>query len=71
MDPIKALSILRHQSERHPHTLTARELTRKYNAKFETEHDWHEASMLLDYAHSNGLISVTGIDPSGMTIYTW
>ena len=71
MNAIKALSILKRQSEQHPRTLTPRELARKYNTKFETECDWHEASMLLDCAHNNGLIKVTGIDSSGMTIYSW
>ena len=69
MDTIKALSILRHQSERHPSTLTARELTRKYNIKFKTEFNWHEASIILDQAHQYGLIRVAGCDLSGMRIY--
>jgi hypothetical protein len=71
MDAIKALSILKHQSEVRPNTLTARQLVSKYNFKFDALHDWHEASNLLDYAHNNGLISVVGIDRSGMTIYKW
>jgi len=71
MNAIKALSILRHQSDKHPSTLTSRQLTVKYNNRFDCLHDWHEASSILDQAHSGGLISVTGIDSSGMTIYKW
>ena len=71
MDSIKALAILRRQSERHPSTLTAMQLTQKYNEIYNKTCNWHEASSILDQAHSNGLISVTGIDSTGMIIYKW